>query len=244
MTGDALRRTRYQSTVLLLTLLTLACTLTPPRAQAQEFSLGADFVSRYVWRGFDFGDSFSVQPAASFGIGGLEIGTWASYSISEPGAGSNEHDLYVSLTTPVGAGSFSVGVTDYYFPNTENPDFFDFDDEGAGAHYLEPFAAYVGPESFPITLFAGFMAYNDPDNPFYLEIGYAFSVDGVDVGLAAGGITSESGFYGTTDAAVTNLALSVGKAIPVTNQFALPVAVSYVLNPYNERTFLVFGVSL
>ena len=38
---------------------------------AGQVSLGADVVSRYVWRGVDFGESMSVQPSLSFSAGGF-----------------------------------------------------------------------------------------------------------------------------------------------------------------------------
>ena len=67
---------------------------TPLLTNAQSIGFGADFYNRYVWRGYDFGDSFSVQPGLAFTAGSFELGTWGSYSISADGAGANEHDLY------------------------------------------------------------------------------------------------------------------------------------------------------
>ncbi len=37
--------------------------------QAQEVQLGADVVSRYIWRGTDFGESMSVQPGLHLSVG-------------------------------------------------------------------------------------------------------------------------------------------------------------------------------
>ena len=43
-----------------------------------------------------------------------------------------------------------------------------------------------------------------------------------------------------------NLGLSATKAVTLSEQFALPVSVAYILNPDQERSFLVigFGISL
>ena len=57
-----------------------------------QVDLGADLVSRYVWRGTDFGNSASVQPYLSVGFAGVEAGAWASYPITA--AGANENDLH------------------------------------------------------------------------------------------------------------------------------------------------------
>lgn len=85
---------------------------------AQEVSLGADVVSRYIWRGLDFGNAVSVQPGLSVAFGDLEVGSWASYAIT--GSTADEFDLYATYAI----GDFSVGLTDYSFPRqrmlTEN----------------------------------------------------------------------------------------------------------------------------
>ncbi len=212
------------------------------KAEAQSFSLGADFMSRYVWRGADFGESLSVQPALEFSAGPLTIGTWASYSVSMDGAYANEHDLYLS----VALGPVSLGMTDYYFPGPEALPFSDFSDGGEGAHFFEANASIGGTVDFPLTVSANLFFYNEPDNSIYIEFGYPFTVEEVALGLAVGIVPQESAFYGTNAFGVTVLGLSAAKEIPITDQFALPVSVSYILNPTPgaARSFLVFGVSL
>lgn len=210
-------------------------------ALAQSFSLGSDLVSRYVWRGFDFGESFSIQPALTFSAGGLEIGTWASYAVAADGGGNNELDFWIGYTVEAGAaGSFSLGVTDYYFP-APGTEFFDFND-GAGSHTIEPYVSYTGPASFPVTLLGAVNAYNDADHSVYLEASYPFQVDGVELGLTAG-MTPAAGAY-SDGLAFVNLGLSATKALQLNEAFALPVSVAYILNPDTERSFLVFGLGI
>ena len=72
--------------------------------------MGADVVSRYVWRGTDVGDSPAVQPSISYTMGAIEVGAWSSWSVSASGA--NENDLYVTYA----AGPMSVTLTVYFFP--------------------------------------------------------------------------------------------------------------------------------
>ena len=232
-------------------LLLAAAPVLPPLAHAQEFSVGADFMSRYVWRGFDFGESFSVQPTLEFTQDAFTVGTWASYSISADGSGANEHDLYVSIA----AGPVSFGITDYYFPSgvvgfngdgsfgvgADNAPFFDIE-----SHVFEPFVSF---ERGGLSLYGAFLLNSefddeDPDYGPYVEAGYGFEVAGTELALAAGGILTESAFYGNTSPALSNLSISAAKAIPITDTFSIPVGVSYIINPYSERTFLVFGISL
>lgn len=213
-------------------------TLVSTAALAQTFNLGADIVSRYIWRGADYGESASVQPALSVSSGGFEVGTWASYAMNPEGAFANEHDLWLSYT----AGPITFGVTDYYFPNA-GFDFFDFDGDGEGAHLIEPFMSGSGPASFPFTFFAGYFAHNDPDKSVYLNVGYPFAIDGVDLSFGIGASATESALYGTDGFGIIELNLAASKSIPVTDGFSLPINVAYVLNPYAERSFLVVGLS-
>ena len=234
-------RIKFNAALLALAILTSGV------AFAQSFSLGTDIVSRYVWRGSDFGESASFQPTLSFSAGGFEIGSWASYSISADGASANEHDLWIGYTVDVGTrGSFSFGVTDYYFPAPGGADFFDFDGDGAGSHFIEPFLSYSGPESFPISLYGGVFVHNDPDNSLYLEASYPFKVDGVELGFTAGAVANESALYGTDGFALVNVGFSATKKVNLSDEFTLPVSVAYLLNPDQERSFLVigFGISL
>jgi len=140
--------------------------ISPRDLASQSVGIGADFVSRYVWRGLDFGESFSVQPSFSITTGRLELGAWGSYSISADGAGANENDLYLSysIQSESGAG-ISFGVTDYYFPTPPVEEDHDGHEHGheeeppgffhSESHYLEPFVQLSGPTSFPASLFVG-----------------------------------------------------------------------------------------
>jgi hypothetical protein len=201
-------------------------------------------VSRYVFRGVDFGEAFSVQPVIEYSSGGFTVGSWSSYSITAGVA--NEHDLYVSYAS----GPFAVGLTDYFFPvpgGGESAKFFNFDGETTG-HILEPYVAFGGTEAFPIALYAAINAFasdaSDPDNSIYLEAAYGFMVEDVELGLTAGFVPQESAFYGTDGANFINLGLSASKAVDITDSFSLPLMVQYIINPESERTFLVFGLSL
>lgn len=216
-------------------------------AAAQNVDFGADFVNRYVWRGIDFGDAASAQPYIEFSAGGFTVGTWASYSLSPVSAGFNEHDLYLSYSF----GFISIGVTDYYFPNAEGNagHFFNFDDRGEGAHIIEPQISITGGKSFPVTLYAAINAYNDPDHSIYLQASVPFSIGETDLDFTIGGVptTGEgetAGYYGNSKPAITNIQLSVSRKIKITDSFSLPLLGSYILNPYAEQSYLVFGLSL
>ncbi len=206
--------------------------------RGQSVSIGADVVSRYVWRGLDFGESLAVQPAITFGAGGLEFGAWGSYSVSASGASANENDLWATYTVAAASGlSVAVGITDYYFPAPDARAGF-----GAGAaHTVEVSLAFSGPETFPISLFGGVLA---ESGVLYGEVGVPVELSGVGVGLHIGFVGGESDFYGTDGAAVVNVGVTASKALAITETFAVPVSVAYILNPDQDRAHLVFGFSI
>lgn len=225
----------------------LLCTLVPVFAQAQSVGFGADFMSRYVWRGYDFGDSFSVQPGLTLSAGNFELGTWAAYSVGAEGASANEHDIYATYSIGLGSSaSLDITLTDYYFPNGEGESgaWLNLDGNGAGAHWIELVGSLTFPEAFPVTLSAAFMAHNDPDNSLYLEGAVPFRVSDVEMGFTLGLVAAESNFYGVASASLVNLGLSAGKDLQITETFALPLSVAYIVNPTTEKTYLVFGFSL
>lgn len=206
-------------------------------AQAQV-SMGADVVSRYVWRGVDFGDSWAIQPALSFAGGGFEVGAWASYGTQ----GANESDLYVSYTAETESGAaFSLGLNNYFFPGP-GADFTDL-----GDHAWEPFISFSGPESFPLELLVGVVdaeVEGKDETTAYVELGAPFSKGGADLRVHIGVVGGDSGFYGVTGASVTTLGIAASKPIAVGESFEIPVALSYVVNPDAGVSFLIFGVTL
>lgn len=226
---------------LLLATLTWVLAFVAP-ATAQHLGIGTDLVSRYVWRGTDYGESATLQPSLVFSVAGFELGTWASYSLSPVGADANEHDVWVGYTLETGSlGSLSVGVTDYYFPAPDGAGFFDFSGGGEGSHLIEPYLRFAGPASFPIAVFGAVAAHNDPDNATYVEISMPIVIDGVELGLTAGAAANGSELYQTSTFAIVNLGLSATRSLSLSQQLELPVTVAYILNPTHERSFLVFG---
>lgn len=215
---------------------------------AAEFSAGADIMSRYIWRGRDFGNSPSIQPTLEFSAGGFSVGSWGAFSVDTDVY--QELDLYVSYSI---ADIFSVGVTDYFFPTymSNNPSYknkyFDYDDETTG-HILE---ANLGFEcqKIPLTLSANIAFYGDDKNEdgdanfsTYIEVGYGGKLKEVDWNVFLG-ITPTEGLYGD-DFGVVNLGLTVTKEIKFSDSFSMPVTSGLIFNPQEENSFFVFGFSL
>lgn len=189
-----------------------------------QVDIGSDLVSRYVWRGTDFGNSASVQPYLSYSFASLEVGAWASYPLTNDAIGSNENDLYIGYSL----GDLGLTLTDYYFPETAN--FSDYSSDG-GFHILEFSASYaVG----PVSALAAFNFSGDSDNSLYIELGYEILADengalGCVLGLGNGAYSSDTEF------SAVNLALTASRG---------DYSASYIINPDADTNYLVFAYSL
>ena len=219
--------------------------LAPAKAQDKlEASVGADFVSRYIWRGLDLG-GVSFQPTLGLDWKGLSLSAWGSVGISNP-ADTKEFDLTLSYTI----GGFNIGVTDYWFDAGLDPlnRYFMYRSDCTN-HVFEANIGYdFGFAAIQwYTNFAG----NDGVSPAgkrafssYLELSAPFSLGGADWSAAVGVVPFPTDFYGTEKIALVNLSLTASKEIAVTDSFSIPVFAQVAANPYTRDAFFVIGFTL
>ncbi len=231
-------------TILAVAVLSLNA-LTPAKAQDKvEASVGADFVSRYIWRGLDLGE-VSFQPTLGLDWKGLSLSAWGSVGISNP-ADTKEFDLTLSYTI----GGFNIGVTDYWFDAGLDPlnRYFMYRSDCTN-HVFEANIGYdFGFAAIQwYTNFAG----NDGVNPAgkrafssYLELSAPFTLGGADWSAAIGMVPFATDFYGTEKFAVVNVSLTASKVIAITDSFSIPVFAQVAANPYSREAFFVIGFTL
>ena len=231
-------------TILAVVVLSLNA-LTPAKAQDKvEASVGADFVSRYIWRGLDLGE-VSFQPTLGLDWKGLSLSAWGSVGISNPGD-TKEFDLTLSYSI----GGFNIGVTDYWFDAGLDPlnRYFMYRSDCTN-HVFEANIGYdFGFAAIQwYTNFAG----NDGVNPAgkrafssYLELSAPFTLGGADWSAALGMVPFATDFYGTEKFAVVNLSLTASKEIAITDSFSIPVFAQVAANPYSREAFFVIGFTL
>lgn len=219
------------------------------------FNVGCDLMSRYVWRGTDFGSSPSIQPTIEFSKGGFTIGSWGAFTTNLPGV--QEADLYMSYTA---ADMVSVTFTDYFFPDetAANNRYFNYK-SGETGHVFEISASFNGTKKLPLnfTIAANIygadavkndengVATEDIQFSTYAEIGYSFKYLDMFAGfniLAPDLDRGESGYYGNYTGFV-NLGITHTKNIKITENFTLPLSVSLIFNPQTEKIFMVAGFS-
>jgi hypothetical protein len=208
---------------LLSAVLIISFSPTETKAQSDNLSLGADYVTTYVWRGVAYsGPSF--QPYVEYSTGGFAIGAWGSQGYD----GFQEMDIYAGYTV----GGFYIGVTDYYYPPSG---FFDYGEDES--HALEINAAYEI-DSFSLSgniiPQAGAGA---SGTDLYFEAAYSFENAALAVGAGDGWHSTDTEF------ALVNITLSTSKEIEVTEKFSLPVFGSVTLNPDAEVFYIVAGFS-
>ncbi len=231
------------SKILLTFILAIFTTTTFAQESKGSFSVGADIVSSYVWRGLPQDatnpkGSPNIQPFVSYSIGGFTIGAWGSGSFT---GSVKEVDLYATYAF---SDALSITLTDYNWNFSKSH----FDYSSTTDHVFEGTISYAGIESFPLaaslnTMFfgadkkaSGSQAYST-----YLELSYPL---GSSAKVFAGAALGESATYATDGFAITNIGLKVSKEIEVTEKFSLPIYGIIGFNPKAENAFLVAGITL
>jgi len=231
-------RTSVKFFAVILSFLSLSISnVTNLNAQDDEspFSTGADLVSRYVWRGLNFGSSPSLQPFLKYSKGNYGIGAWGAYTTSI-NAPAQEMDLYAYYTI---SDIFTVTLTDYFFPTDGAANnYFEYNNDLTG-HVFEGMVSFEGTEDLPLTVAAAINFYGTDNQSMYFEAGYSFKhIDAVlGFGNYAYTMTGDGGIEGV------NLGITTSNEIKITDDYSLPVSGSLIVNPNTENVFLVLGVS-
>ena len=88
--------------------MTMIAAVCPLHAEI-ETTVGADIVSRYIWRGCDLGE-VAIQPTLGVSAAGFDLTFWGSTGIVN-WTDTKEFDITLSYSV----AGLSVGVTDYWF---------------------------------------------------------------------------------------------------------------------------------
>ena len=216
------------------------------KAQDVEFSLGADIVSSYIWRGA-YQTGAAVQPGMNLDISGFSLSAWGS----TPFQGTAKE---VDFTASYKIAGLSFIISDYWCADEQTFKYYTYNSRSTG-HLFEGTISYKLPcEGFPLTLswntiFAG-QDYKVPDSEghrdraysSYISASYPFSIKAVALELSIG-ITPWEGMY-ADDATVIHAGIKASKTLEITDNFSLPVFAEIITNPKSEGIFFVFGVSL
>ena len=206
-------------------LLLMTAIALPVSSMAQdkvEFGVGADVVSKYIWRGTDLGGP-SVQPSLSVAYKGLSLTAWGSIGFD------SEDDKEVDLTLAYETGNFSLSVTDYWYP------------EYSGAHTFE---AQIGYDFGLLaanwyTNFAG----DDEEYASYISLIAPFSLIGLDWEAEVGATPWGTDYYGTDKFAICDLSLGASKEFSIGKSFSTTLFAKATYNPTIEKFYATIGIS-
>ena len=212
-----------------------------------HINVSSDFVSRYIWRGLDFGSGPSIQPTFEYAHKcGLTVGYWGAVNTTGT---YNETDFYLKYKIK----GFSIIATDYFFPVSNIPTlssqrFFNFDNATTG-HVVEGSLQWDGPANFPLTVLWGTFVYGNDRNAdgksnysSYGEISYAFNCKAGQVSPVVG-FTPQKGLYGN-GAGIVNIGISGKKDVKITDKYSLPIKASIITNPQASNIYFVFGFTI
>jgi hypothetical protein len=208
---------------------------------AVSTSLGADFVSSYIWRG-TYQAGFCVQPSASLQAYGCSLSAWGSTDI----AGNGHKEIILTLGYSV--SGFTAALSDCWWQGEHKP-YFVYDKETSG-HIFEATLAYTLPSAaFPLSVTSN-TAFAGPDRlpsnrrafSTYLHLACPFPVGRME-GEVSTGLTPWKGSY-ADGFAVIHAGVGLSRAIRVSDAFALPVSGKIIANPRSRDFFFVFGISL
>lgn len=208
-----------------------------------QFDAGADFVSRYVWRGTSEGDAPYIHPWFEMTMGRSNHKFNLLVDVAQPFSKDDpfQFDLEASYTYK---DALTITLTDYFLPDDPVPGagYFNYN-ENTGNHLLEVSATWEGSEKFPASFMAAYNIYgSDPERSIYLEAGYDIEPFTLFLGMTPRtGMYHEEGGFGFS---VVNVGFTYDRLIPVGTKFNLPVFTTLVVNPQAKRAFLIFGISL
>lgn len=218
-----------------------------PAIAQPELSGKAEFVSRSIFRGVDFSTSPALNPEFNLDWGGFNFNAWGSYAFDN---NYSEIDLSISYSL----GNFTLEIADYFYPNgiPAMPDqFFNFK-KGETLHQLDASLTWE-PENIPVwaqwSTYVGGDDYNPVEDKrafsSYLEAGWYHEFDNNLTFSAFAGASVFKGWYTdfTQDFSVVNLGMKLEKTFSFDN-VSFPIGVSYTINPYLEKSFIVFGAAI
>ncbi len=228
--------------ILLLFLASLYWGLASNAQNRSNFHLGLSAQTKYMWRGIEYGTSPVLFPTLSYESKGIYIYGMGGYATD---GSHQEVDLGISYTFK----DFTLSINDYYYPTAvgEKDKYFNLKGKET-AHWIESCIQYTS-SKVPMwcmlsTYIAGAdkkMNSNQQAWSSYVEIGTHYDFDDNNILSLAIGAALNKSFYNdyNHDFSVCNIEFKYSHDILV-NKLSIPISVSYIVNPYKEKSFVNF----
>ena len=200
-----------------------------------EFTANAQLVSRYLWRGQDYGHAPSFQPGAELSWRGFAFGAWSALRIA--GDGEPELDFYISKEL----GKFTFAVWDYWSYDKElRTQYFDYN-SSTTSHMFEGQVIYSTGERNQFNLLLSSLFFGaDPTKSLYGEVEYVREFGKNEIALVAG--YQFKGEYYAPHNGFVNIGCSYLRYLWDFGKYSTFVSFSLTANPALKKTFLTVAV--
>lgn len=200
-----------------------------------EFAANAQLVSRYLWRGQDYGHAPSFQPGAELSWRGFAFGAWSALRIA--GDGEPELDFYISKEL----GKFTFAVWDYWSYDKElRTQYFDYN-SATTSHMFEGQVIYSTGERNQFNLLLSSLFFGaDPTKSLYGEVEYVREFGKNEIALVAG--YQFKGEYYAPHNGFVNIGCSYLRYLWDFGKYSTFVSFSLTANPALKKTFLTVAV--
>ena len=190
---------------------------------------GADFNSKYVWRGILVTDDPVLQPWITFAFKGFSFNIWANMDLTDVNGNNdeiNEVDYTLDYSGEAGPVGYSVGVIHYDFPNTD---------------FAATTEVYAGigldvPLSPTLTVYRdvdevdGFYVTFDVSHSFENVVNFSETASmGIDLGaqISWGDDDYNMGYFGVDSNGFNALTLTAGLPIAIGDHLSITPGVNY-----------------
>lgn len=200
------------------------------------YTVAADVVSRYVWRGSDFGNAPAIQPDLELSYKNFSVGGWGSVALTSYSI--QETDLFASFEF----WKLKFTCWDYFYLNSDlvRNNYFQYYENKTG-HDFSFDTEFTWSEDFPLKVLASYNFYGaDTLHSSYFELSYTCNKK-VPLEFFAG-FTPAEGWYGNGPGFV-NLGVGMEKECVVSDKLSFPVYCKLICNPQKENIHLVAGIT-
>lgn len=198
--------------------------------------------SRHVWRGSQMGNDIAIEPSITFACNRFSFNVWAAIT---PDNSYSEIDLIPSYTF----NPFKLSLLNYYNPVPGDLNRYLNFKEGKSRHSLELTLDNYSVEKKKLKWMIGTFLAGDRNlvtgkslYSTYLEFKYPFTIWVIDVNPFVG-ITPFHGYY-ADKFAVIHTGISFGKELDLKLPFKIPLSLSYIANPHNQKNFIILSVGV
>lgn len=217
----------------------------PKTTDTISFNVTANVQSRHIWRGDLTCSAWNIQPTINYSKRKFLVGAWGAYTVDNS---YSEVDLYISYSV----GRFTLSILDYFCPDeTQKTNrFFDLD-QRTTQHTIDAVLSYNGDKKLPLNIMVSTLIWGDDidlatgKNYFstYIEAGYTWSrINNLQFDFFAG-VTPFKSYYANSFNLV-NLGFTLNHKVKFNEYFSLPIFSKFILNPYTENVFFVFGFTI